>query len=198
MISIWIYLFCMVGLCVASKKQQHVSVQQDSAVKDSKLRNENHNIRNAIGALDQKVDGLVKYIKDTKELTVDKLGCLACAVNPKPNEDKPNRRQNTRNRRGLEVNGADTMANIFLALYDKAVSTASDVKTLLNKADEIIDNTQNCSSNAPDQDEYLPRSCLELRNKGHTLSGVYNIYVVGLRKSIEVDIIYLHIMPSDF
>ena len=91
----------------------------------------------------------------------------------------------------MELDSTQTLANIFLALNDKAVSTSSDVKTLLTKIDEMIEKTKECSSRDTELDENLPRSCLELRNKGHTMSGVYKIYVVGLRKSIEVCLCYI-------
>ena len=193
MFSMWTYFFCAVGLCSAtmgqeSKEELRASIQQKAVNQDSKVRSGKHNVRHTLGALDLKVDGLVIDIKDLKELTKDKFESLVCPVNPSASEHKPRNTRKVRNRRELEVNGVHTMANLFLALYDKAVSTSLDVKTLLEKTDEIIENTNNCtcSSDAPEQADHRPRSCLELRKKGHTMSGVYVIYVAGLGKLIEV------------
>ena len=189
MFAQWAYFLFVIGSCLATMEQDNIdktqaSISQRADYPDSKISDDIHYVRKALDSLDQKVDGSVKDIKELKKLTNDKLGSIVCAVETRASEIRQMNPLNVRDRR--EADGLH-MVNILLSLYDKAQTTSSDVKTLLSKVDETIENTKQCSKK-PDCNCQKPRSCLELRRKGHTLSGVYQIYVAGLDRDIEVGI----------
>ena len=104
--------------------------------------------------------------------------------------------ETTKDRRGVEDVG-----NVFVLLHDKALETSADVKTLLEETDDVGATLQTLSGECgrlslvleeleairENQEFYKkPRSCLELLETGHTLSGHYMVYAESNSKEFEV------------
>ena len=101
------------------------------------------------------------------------------------------------------------VSEVFVTLYEKELETSSDVKTLLGKTDDMHESAKECGriptiieeihSQCGNQKEAVcekPKSCLELLEKGHTLSGVYKIHIETLEKDIEVYILLFSFMST--
>ena len=93
------------------------------------------------------------------------------------------------------------MGDVFVLLHDKALETSADVKTLLGETGDVGTVLQELSSECGKVPTILeelkairknqeffrkPRSCLELLNSGHTLSGPYTVYAESYSKETEV------------
>ena len=93
------------------------------------------------------------------------------------------------------------IGEVFVTTYNKAISTSSDVKTLLAAMETLLENTnalQATYKEISDDIEVLkegqatcnreqPKSCLEVLNNGHTMSGVYDIFPESSIRPIQVN-----------
>ena len=100
------------------------------------------------------------------------------------------------------------IGEVFVTTYNKAISTSSDVKTLLAAMETLLENTnalQASYKEISDDIEVLkegqatcnrenPKSCLEVLNNGHTMSGVYDIFPESSIRPIQVNF-YILALP---
>lgn len=196
---------------------------------DEKIYNLDKKIEQKTGKLNEKIDNLEKKIEQKTEKLNEKIDNLDQKIERKTEklEKMMNKTINANMRETLdrsfntisrapavnikqkrsiidrverETDGLH-VSEVFVTLYEKALETSSDVKTLLEKTDDIHESAKDCGkipsiieevhSQCGNQKESVcekPKSCLELLKKGHTLSGVYKIHIETLEKDIEVDI----------
>ena len=151
--------------------------------------------------LDKKIETRNKDMKELKQILLGRsLETISRADGIQAANPKYKRSLKDRQRRD-----ADDLhlGNVFVALYEKAQETSADVKTLLGKTEEVLESASECERipsiieeihNSKMNEAVLcekPKSCLELLMNGHTLSGVYKIYVATLEKDIEVFITFI-------
>ena len=162
---------------------------------DKKIEQKTEKLNENIDKLDEKINTNMREMLDRSFNTISRVP-VAKVKQKRPIIDRYRRGTD-----GLHV------SEVFVTLYEKALETSSDVKTLLGKTDDVFESANECGripniieeihSQCGNQKEAIcekPKSCLELLKKGHTLSGVYKIHIETLEKDIEVDILLISFM----
>ena len=179
-------------------------------------------IRHVFDKLDEKMDKLDRKIEQKTEKLSENIEKLDEKINTNTREmldhsfntisrvpvAKLKQKRSIINRYQRETEGLH-VSEVFVTLYEKALETSSDVKTLLGKTDDVLESAKECGripsiieeihSQCGNQKEAVcekPKSCLELLEKGHTLSGVYKIHIETLEKDIEVDILLISFLST--
>ena len=100
------------------------------------------------------------------------------------------------------------IGEVFVTTYNKAISTSSDVKTLLAAMETLLENTNALQASYKEISNDIevlkegqamcnrenPKSCLEVLNNGHTMSGVYDIFPESSIRPIQVNF-YILALP---
>ena len=90
MVSMWVYVLCVVGLCFAAIEQgnndeSHASnVKHISFIWDSQQQNDKHSVRQTRGNFDLRTDELVKVIKDCSAITENSIRPIVRVINRRP------------------------------------------------------------------------------------------------------------------
>ena len=164
---------------------------------DKKIEQKTEKLNENIDKLDEKINTNMREMLDRSFNTISRVPVA------KVKQKRPIIDRYRRETEGLHV------SEVFVTLYEKALETSSDVKKLLGKTDDMHASAKECGriptiieeihSQCGNQKEVVcekPKSCLELLEKGHTLSGVYKIHIETLEKDIEVDILLISFMST--
>lgn len=177
-----IFLFIIIRLLstLGAKDDRQTSINDlpfktmDSAL--LQMQSGVHYVRRSADAISQKTDLTMNEIKELKQKGLDSsrgTSAFKTGISAINNE----KRNSSESRNYREVD-----RSVYTSLHDRAVETS--VKTLLSKMDRVLERIDKFSKKQEDSEK--ARSCLELLRTGHTLSGVYKIYVASIRRSVEV------------
>lgn len=179
-----IFLFILLRLfsTLGAKDDRQTSIndlpfkKMDSAA--LQMQSGAHYLRRSADAISQKTDLTMNEIEELKQKGLDSsrdTNAIKTGISAINNEK--------RNFSEL-INYRKVDRHVFASLHDKAVETSDDVKTLLSKMDRVLERLDEISKKQEDSEK--ARSCLELLRTGHTLSGVYKIYVASIQRFVEV------------
>ena len=161
-------------------------------------------VLSAIYSMDQRLDHITGYLKNLedsyqalqKQINNKNAGIAFNAL--KLATDKFQKTGDLKSRYRRDVHD---VGEVFVTTYNKAISTSSDVKTLLAATETLLENTNALEASyqeISDDIEVLkegqatcnrenPKSCLEVLNNGHTMSGVYDIFPDSSIRPIQVN-----------
>ena len=93
--------------------ESHASnIKQNSVIRDSQKQNDKHSVRHTHGNFDLRTDELIKEIIDWSAITEDDIRPIVRAVNRRPAGLELRNPQTIRDRRAMELDSTQTLANI--------------------------------------------------------------------------------------